>query len=534
MKAPETLFDQLKMRTSRKLLSIALLLISALILAGCGASPAAPDTAAGPDAAAGPSGTLTLALAFDLQSLDPIKTYSLNNGRWQKNVFGYLIQRDEEMNLVEGGGLATSWTQLDDLTFEFTLREGVTFHNGEPFNADAVVYTFDRLLDPENASPQRFNYTAIERFEKIDDFTVRMIMNEVDPVIISKLSGYGAAIVAPQYIEENGADHVGSVMMPGTGPFQIVEYRRDDSLTLQAYDGFWGGAPNIQTLVYRIIPDDATRLAEFLSGGVDVLTLNPAQAQAVTGQAGLQVISVGVPTVNGLRMDAAKAPTDNVKIREAIAHAIDTQLIINTILNGNGVAMPVWQSPYSFGFDASMAPYGFDPERAAAALAESGVENPTLTYDIIGDDSQAREIANTVGAMLEAVGFTVEIRSRERATYFDDYRAGILGNIVPFGWGGWTLDADNTYYSMYYTAESYNPSYSNPELDAILDEQRSILDRERREELLFQANQIIYNDYVDAMLIQSEYLWGVSGRVQNLPLPADERLWLAPASVTGR
>ncbi len=521
---------------SRLWLVAALTLLLSLLLTAC--APAAPSTESGAATSSdtvseeGPSGSLTLALGFDLQSLDPIQTYALNNGRWQKNVFGYLIQRDEEMNIVEGGGLATSWEQVDDLNFIFTLRQGVKFHNGEDFNADAVVFTFDRLLDESKASPQRFNYTAIERFEKIDDYTVRMVMNAVDPVIISKLSGYGAAIVPPGFVQEQGDEYVGSTSIPGTGPYQIVEYKRDNSLTLEAFDGFWGEAPKIKTVTYRIIPDDATRLAEFLSGGVDVLTLTPAQAQAVEGQPGLQVISVGVPTVNGLRLDASKAPTDNPKVREAIAYGIDTQLIIDTILNGNGVPMPVWQSPYSFGFDPEMQPYAHDPERAAAALAESGVENPTLIYDVIGDDTQAKEIANTVKAMLEPLGFTVEITQKERATYFDDYRAGLLGNVVPFGWGGWTLDADNTYYSMYYTGESYNPSYSNPELDAILDEQRSIVDRDRRQELLSQANEIIYNDYVDAMLIQSEYLWGVNDRVKDLPLPADERLWLAPASVT--
>ena len=114
-----------------------------------------------------------------------------------------------------------------------------------------------------------------------------------------------------------------------------------------------------------------------------------------------------------------------------------------------------------------------DPEMAKQLLAESGVSDPTLVYNVMGDDTQMKEIANAVKAMLEEVGFTVEIAQKERATYFDDYRAGSLDNVVPFGRGGWTLDADNTYYSMYYTGESYNPGFSDPEIDALLDEQRS-------------------------------------------------------------
>lgn len=495
-------------------------------------SPSASSGADGEAAADGPTGTLTLALVRDVQSLDPIQTYSLNNGRWQKNVFGYLVRRDEEMNIVEGGGLATSWEVLDDLNVVFHLREGVTFHNGEPFNADAVVFSFDRLLDEENASPQRFNYTSIDHFEKIDDYTVQMVMAELDPVIITKLAGYGAAIVPPGFIEEHGDDYVSETEIPGTGPYRIVEYQKDSQLVLEAYEDYWEGPPSIQQLIYRIIPDDATRLAEFLSGGVDVMTLTPAQAQAADGQSGLQVIPVGVPTVSGLRLDASKPPTDNLQVRQAIAYAIDTQTIIDTILNGVGEPMAVWQSPYSFGYDPELDPYPYDPEQAQQLLAESGVEDPTLVYNVIGDDTQAKEIANAVSAMLEAVGFTVQIEQKERATFFDDYRAGSLDNVVPFGWGGWTLDADNTYYSMYYSDESYNPGFSNEEIDALLDEQRDTLDQETREEIFFQLNELIYDQYIDVMLYQSEYLWGVSDRVQDLPLPADERLWLAPASVT--
>ena len=508
------------------------LLGSNLLSACTPAAPAASTGEAGAAAADGPTGTLTLALTRDIESLDPIKTYALNNGRWQKNVFGYLVWRDEEMTMTTEGNLATSWEEEDEMNIIFHLREGVQFHNGEAFNADAVVFSFTRLLDEANASPQRFNYTSIDRFEKVDDYTVRMVMAAVDPVIITKLAGYGSAIVPPKFVEEKGNDYISATELPGTGPYKIVSYEKDADLTLEAFDGYWGEPAKIKEVVYRIIPDDSTRLAEFISGGVDVLTLTPAQTTAVEGASDLQVIPVGVPTVAGLRLDASKAPTDNVKVRTAIAYAIDTQTIIDTILNGVGKPMAVWQSPYSFGYDPDLKPYAYDPELAKSTLAEAGVENPTLVYNVIGDDTEMKEIANTVKAMLEAVGFTVTIAQKERATFFDDYRAGSLDNVVPFGWGGWTLDADNTYYSMYYSGESYNPSFSDPAIDALLDEQRGTLDQEKRKTVFYQVNQMIYDQYVDVMLYQQEYLWGVNKRVADLPLPADERLWLAPASVS--
>ena len=133
--------------------------------------------------------------------------------------------------------------------------------------------------------------------------------------------------------------------------------------------------------------------------------------------------------------------------------------IIDTILGGYAKAVGIWQSPFSFGYDDSLQPYAFDPDMSKTLLQQAGVTTPLkVTYDVIGSDTQAKEMANAIKDMLDAVGFDVQLREQEQATYFDDYVAGKLGNIVPFGWGGWTLDFDNTYYSMHYTKQSYNPS----------------------------------------------------------------------------
>ena len=183
----------------------------------------------------------------------------------------------------------------------------------------------------------------------------------------------------------------------------------------------------------------------------------------------MTLVEIGSPTVNGLRLDAKQAPTDNKSVRQAISHAIDLQTIIDTILSGYAKPVAVWQSPFSFGNADTLQPYAYDPALAQQLVAESGLATPIkLTYDVIGQDTQALEIGQAVKGMLDAVGFDVELRTQEQATYFDDYRAGKLGNVVPFGWGGWTLDYDNTYFSMYKTAESYNPSYSNSQVDDLL------------------------------------------------------------------
>ncbi len=507
-------------------------------------APTSPPTAQAPaptsaptQAASQPAGTLTVALVADLMSLDPIGTYLLNNGRWQDNVFSPLVWRDPDLKTVSppaGFGLATSWQYLDDKTLELKLRTGVTFHNGEPFNATAVKFTFDRLLDPANKSPQRSNYTSIDHVEVVDDSTVKLRFTDVDPVMITKLAGYGSLIVPPKFITDQGAGYFGATAAPGTGPYKVVSYGKDDRLVLEAFDGYWNTQkPRLKQVIYRIIPDEATRLAEFLSGTVDVLTLAPSQADAVKNAPGRTVVEVPVPTVSGLRLDATKPPTNNLSVRKAIAHAIDLATIIKTNLRTFGRPVGIWQSTFSFGYD-DLKPYAFDVDLAKQALKDSGLALPLkVTYDIAGNSTLQKEMAATVKDMLDKVGIAADIRLNEPATFLDNYRFGKLGNIVPFAWGGWTLDFDNTYDLMYHTKESYNPSYSNPDVDRLLDEERQTLDQSKRKEVASELNKIIYDAYLDVALYQNVYVWGVNERVKNLPLPPDERLWLLPVSVTG-
>jgi peptide/nickel transport system substrate-binding protein len=481
------------------------------------------------------AGELRMALQFDPQNLDPAATYTLNNGRWQKNVYSPLTWRDENLVLYDGQdgrptpdqgyGLAASWEYLDDVTLRMTLKTGITFHNGEALTAQSVKATYDRMLAEDSTSPQAFNYATIESVEVVDDTTVIFHFNTVDPVMPVKMAGYGSFIVPADGSSEA---NFGTEIAYGTGPYRVVEYVKDDHLTLEAIDNFWGGQNAlIKTINMRIIPDDNTRLSEFLAGSIDVLTLNPTQVPAIQGNPDLSMVEIGVPTVSGLRLDAAQAPTDNVEVRRAIAHAIDLQTIIDTILGGYATPVGVWQSPFSFGFE-ELPPYGYDPAVAAEHLAASGLPTPVkVIYSVIGQDSQELEFAQAVKGMLDAVGFETELQVHEQATYFDDYRVGALGNIVPFGWGGWTLDFDNTYFSMYKTGESYNPSYSNPEVDSLLEQQRATLDAAERLEIAKQLNQLIYEDAPDVALYQEKYIWGVNNKVHHFLVPPDERLfWL--------
>lgn len=485
-------------------------------------------------AAAQQPGQLTIAQTQDPQSWDPIDTFFLAWGMVGSNVFDGLVSRNLDLEI--GPGLATSWEFVDEenTRLRFQLREGVTFHNGEPFNADAVKFTFDRLLGEEGAAgPQQENYTSIDRVEIVDDYTVDLVLGSPDPVIITKLAGYGAMIVAPGYVQENDAETVNSTPV-GTGPFKIVEYVQDERLVLEAFDDYWGGAPKLERLVYRFIPEASTRVAELQAGRVDIVQGVPISlAETVENAPNASIVAVGSPTVSALRFNFCEAPTDQLEVRQAIAHAIDREGIIAAILQGYGTPVASFQSELSLGHDPELEPYAYDPERAQQLLSEAGVAPGTpIQIDFIGSDDIFREVAQASAAMLQAVGLNATLQTHETNTYYNDLVPNNrVGNLYYSGWGGWTLDYDNTAYLLYRTGQFWNPCFSDERIDTLLDEERATYDEAERERILQEIARYAHDIAIDVPLYQHQNLWGVADHVQGFVAPADDRHVLLNVSV---
>lgn len=473
-----------------------------------------------------PKGTLTIAQAQDPQSWDPIDTFFLAWGMIGSSIFDGLVHRDTNMEL--GPGLATSWEWVDEeqTQLRFHLREGVTFHNGEPFNAEAVKFTFDRLLGEEGAAgPQQANYTAIDRVEVVDDFTVDFILSNPDPVLITKLAGYGAMIVPPGYVQEVDEETFNRQPV-GTGPFKVVEYVQDERLVLEANEDYWRGAPQVERVVFRFIQEPSTRVAELLAGRVDIVQGVPISlADSIENAANAEIVPVGSPTVSALRFNHCLAPTDDRLVRQAIAHAVDREGIIEAILQGYGTEIASFQSELSLGFDPSLEPYEYDPQKAQELLREAGVAPGTqLQIDFIGTDETFREVAQAVAAMLQAVGLQTNLVTHETNTYYNDMVPNNrVGNLYYQGWGGWTLDFDNTAYLLYRTGEFWNPCFSDERVDALLEEERSTYDVQERERTLQEIARYAHEVLIDLPLYQHQNLWGVSNRIEDFIAPADDR-----------
>jgi peptide/nickel transport system substrate-binding protein len=507
-----------------------------LVLSACSGKSenAGTDTAKsdGENPAKDRGNELVIGVSGDPQNWDPIDTFLLDWSTIATSVFEGLVDRNLDLELQPG--LAESWEYLDDKTLQFKLRQGVTFHNGEPFNAAAVKFTFDRLLGEEGQKgPQYSNYTSIDHVEVVDDYTVKFILKAQDPVLLTKLAGYGAVIVPPAYIQEKGDEHFNNNPV-GTGPFKMTSYKRDQEIVLEKNAEYWKEPAKLDKVVFKVIPEASTRLAELQTGKIDIMKrVEVAQAETVKESSFLELKEVGTPTAFSLRFDVAQKPLDNKLVRQAINYAVDKQAIIDEILGGYGKPISTFQSEFSFGNNPDLKPYPYDPEKAKELLKEAGVsEGTTLELYIPGNDGNFKEISQVVAFYLEEVGLKVNINSVDNTTLISDLVPnGKAGHMYRQGWGGWTLDFDNTAYLMYHLGEQWNPHFEDKKVEELLAAQRATVDQKEREAIFKELTELLYDLAPELNLYSAVDLYAVNKRVENFQPPHEDRLRLEEVTV---
>ncbi|WP_372802229.1 ABC transporter substrate-binding protein [Paracoccus seriniphilus] len=490
---------------------------------------------AGQPSTAQAEGKLIVSSPQDPGSWDPIDTFLVNWASLATNVFEGLTYRGPDMKLVPG--LATSWEVLDDgLRIRFSLREGVTFHNGEPFDAEAVKFTFDRLLGDEGAKgPQQANYSAIDSVEIIDAHTVDFHLSQPDAVLLTKLAGYGAMIVPPKYITEMG-DDVFNTRPVGTGPFRMTSYEPKIGVKLEAFEDYWGGAPELSELEYRFITEPATALAELQSGGVDLVippTIPVGMIPTIEAADNLELVTTAGPTVTALRFDTSRGITADADVRKALIMAVDRETIVNTVLGGQASVIASFQGERSFGYDPEMKPLPYDPEAAKALLEKAGVApGASVEINTRGNDATFNEVAQAVAAYLSMVGVNATIKPYETNVLLNDIiPQGKTGEMFQQSWGGWTFDFDNTAYAMYHTGQKWNPYDSDPKLDEMLETQRPLTDPAERERLLQEIAAYAADRALEMPLYNLNAIYAINKRVKNFEPAPDSRLKLNHVSV---
>jgi peptide/nickel transport system substrate-binding protein len=500
---------------------------TALALALSGAAfSAAPAFAAG---------KLTVSSPQDPGSWDPVDTFLVQWAAVATNIFDGLTYRGPDLKLVPG--LAESWEELDEgKRIRFKLRQGVKFHNGEDFNAEAVKFTFDRLLGEQGAKgPQRSNYTAIDSVEIIDPFTVDMKLKAPDPVLLTKLAGYGGMIVPPKYIQEKGEDNFNTNPV-GTGAFKFVSYTPKVDIKLEANADYWGGAPKLSELEYRFITEPSTAVAELQAGRVDLVippTIPIGMIPVIEGDSKLEVLSVPGPTVDALRFNTRDGITADPKVRKALTMAVDRATIVQSLLAGQAAEIASFQGELSFGYDPDLKSLPFDPEGAKKLLAEAGVKpGATVQIDVRGNDTTMNEVAQIVASYLQVVGVTATIKPYETNVLLNDIiPQGKTGAMFQQKWGGWTFDYDNTAYAMYHSGERWNPYDKDETLDKMLESQRPLTDRAEREKILREIAAYAADRALEMPLYNTKAIYGISKRVKGFVPAPDNRMKFTDVTV---
>jgi peptide/nickel transport system substrate-binding protein len=479
------------------------------------------------------AGTLNVALHQDPGNWDPIATFLVSWGAVGSQIFDGLIIRTPDMKLAPG--LATKWEFRDNNTkLRFTLRPNVKFHNGEPFDAEAVKFTFDRMLGDEGKKgPQQSNYNSIDKVVVVDPMTVDFIMKSPDPVLLTKLSGYGAMIVPPRYIKEKGSQYFG--MNPvGTGPFKFTEYKPKVNIALERNATYWGGAPKVDHLLYRFIGEPATQAAELQAGRIDVANQIPlAMIETLKKDPKLNVVSMDGPVALALRYNTQRGIMKDREVRKALTMAVDRDAIIKSVLLGNAKPIASFQGTLSFGNDPALKPLPFNPAQAKAMLQKAGVKPGTaIQLDFRGPDSNFREVAQAVAGYLGAVGVTVSLKPYDTNVLLNDIiPAGKTGEMWQNQWGGWTFDYDNTAYAMYYTKQRWNPYDDDAKLNALLHMQRNTWDQGSRKKTLQEISRYVADEALEMPLYSLNTIYGLNKRAKNLDLPADGRFRFVNATV---
>lgn len=405
--------------------------------------------------------------------------------------------------------LAESWETPDDNTWIFRLREGVTFHNGEPFTADAVVYSYERYRDPNLPGLQHAYYWDLANMESVtaeDDLTVVIKTSAPSPTMLAVLSQM--YITEPKWTSSQ-SDDVTNRQAVGTGPFKFKSWTRDEQVVLEAFDDYWFGQPIADELVFRVIPEVGTRVAELLTGGVHIAgSLNMDQVSKLDTDTTRASINPGSRIVYlGIVTNDESLPTSNKLVRQAFNYAVDVDTIASALFGG--VTEPyagVLPPPYH---DPEVQPYPYDPEKARELLAEAGYPDG---FDLVMDSYADRlQVSQAVAKYLTDVGVRTTIRTHEWANYTQRLRDRESSPVYILGQGGFASAFEQL--STIFDPRSstiHAHAYSNPEFYRVMDAASVTVDEEEHTRLLYEAQRLLWDDAPVIFMYTDPVVIGVS------------------------
>lgn len=489
---------------------------------------------------------LIFARGGDSESLDPASTTDGESSRITKQIYESLLEFDKESFEVLPG-LAHDWEVSEDgLSYTFYLEEGVTFHDGTEFNAEAVKVNFERWADPDHEyafADDGYVYSmygtmfggflgdenhVVEEINVVNDHEIEFVLSQPLGFFLQNMAMTYFPITSPAALEEYGpAINENPV---GTGPFEFVSWAKDDSIVLDKFDDYRiEGLPKLDRVVFEVIPDNAARLIALRSGEIDIMDgLNPDDAAGVEADEGLELYERAENNIGYVGFNVQKEPFDNKDLRHAVSHAIDKEAIAEALYAGYATPASVPLPPSYMGYNDEVESFAYDPDTARELLEDAGyadgLEIELWTMPVARPYMPDPEtVSEIIQNNLEEVGITVTIVREEWAPYLEKTMNG-EHQMYMLGWSGTNGDPDYFLSSLLHgdnVGSSNREFYDNDEVDEFLNQAKLSIDQDERASFYQQAQELIADDAPMVPLVHSRPVLATTNAVENyVPHPS--------------
>ncbi|HSV55530.1 MAG TPA: glutathione ABC transporter substrate-binding protein [Magnetospirillaceae bacterium] len=490
----------------RSALVVMSITVLALLLTGCPRRPVGPSKGENKD-------TIVVAMGADARSLDPHATNDQPSARVMKLLYNRLMYQAEDMKISTD--LVEEYKIVSPTVYEFRLRRGVTFHNGEVLTARDVKFTFDRMV--ANKAPAAFLMGALDRVEVIDDLNFRMVLKFPFSPFLSHLAHTAMSILNEKAVTAGGADYGRNPV--GTGPFMLSEWKSGDSITLAAYDKYFLGPARTKRIVFRFIPEDANRAIALETGEADIVyDVGPNDFAKLAANPEMQTFRIPGLTTFYMGFNTQKEPFDDVRVRRAINMAVDVRKATEVAFQGFAVQANGPLPPTVRFANTGLPAFQFNQEEARRLLAEAGLSAGFKTSIWTNNNPIRIRYAEIFQEQLRQLNIEVSIEIMEFAPYLDRTARG-EHDMFMLGWVSVTGDADYGLYSLFHSTQFGDAGnrtfWSNPEVDALLDKGRTSVNDEERKAAYFRAQEIILQEAPWVFLANREDLAATRKYVQG-------------------
>jgi peptide/nickel transport system substrate-binding protein len=470
--------------------------------------------------AAGPSFDISVAAGADPVSLDPRKTWVAQGYSINAHVFEPLVFRKEVNGNVElTPVLAESWKQTSPTTLEIKIRQGVKFHNGEPLDAAAVAHTITSIMDPAFVTNLKTWVSDIASVEVKDPATLVITTKYQARGLLNSLAQ--VPIVAPKAAQDQGAEFERRPI--GTGPYRVASYVPSSQVVIEKFDGYWGEQGKPQKITFRIMPENSVRLAALQAGEVQLAeNLPPDKMQAIKSNSELGVVFTPTLRVDYLVLNSRNPLMQNKSFREALSLAINREALVKSLLGNTTKIANSISPPGTIGYDASLPPYEYNPQKAKQLLAESGYKGQPVTMGApVGRYAMDKQINEAIAGMFRAIGLNVQFEALAWASYNPKYNQSAY-DIAFIGQTDFTVNPHKHWNSLFYSPTAIN-KYSDPNMDRVVESARQELDDAKAIELYKQGQKIARETYGGALPLYYEpQLIGLNAKLKGFQPRLDE------------